>query len=132
MPSSEGGPSPEHQRLVSSLIDYLSRNGWTVTHADGIAGYSRPDAVDGRIPDVVARDSAGVLAFGEAETCDFLDSSQTIDQIDAFSNRVMTQGRQSVQLFVIVPAACRTELATLIQTRFSNRSNIHQLYLPQG
>jgi hypothetical protein len=132
MSGSVGGPSREHQNLVRELVDYLGKQGWTVTHADGIDNYPKPYEIGGRVPDIIARNSGGVLAFGEAETCEFLNDQQTIDQIDAFSNQEMRTTKETVPFFILVPESCRGNLRELIQTRFPGRNNIVQLYLPKA
>jgi hypothetical protein len=122
-------PSEEHQRLVQALANYLKSNGWAVTHADGIANFPRPYDIEGRIPDIIAKNQIGLLAYGEAETCESLEEEQTIDQLEVFSNRRMRDSGQIVPLFVIVPAACSGRLANLVATRFPDHSNIARLYL---
>jgi len=120
-----------HYNLVVSLVRYLEGQGWTVTHADGVIGYQKPVKVKSHIPDVMAvNPQSNLVAYGEAETCETLASAQTIQQIDEFSNRVMTDTDQRVPLFVLVPQRCFSELQNVVRGRFPGRSNITLLYLP--
>jgi len=125
--------SNQHFTLVASLVRYLESNGWKVTHADGVSNYPRPAQVVSHIPDVRATKQQGnLVAYGEAETCETLGSEQTRQQIDEFSNRVMTNTNQPVPLFIIVPQRCYSELQNVIKASFSSRSNITLLYLPSN
>jgi hypothetical protein len=107
--------SPEHQNLVKGMIAYLESQGWKITHAAGIDNYPQPDPVEDRIPDLVARKD-GMKAYGEAERCEMLNSNDTLDQLQKFSGRTLTQGdkKTSIPLYVCVPEDCFTELKQII------------------
>ena len=99
--------SEEHKKLVRSLIQYLKNQGWTITSA-AVDGYASPAQVGTHIPDVWARkESEDLTAFGEAETCETLLTTQTHEQIDEFSNRVMKSSNKPVPFFIVVPASCQ-------------------------
>ncbi len=116
------GSSSLHQRLVRGLVDYLKSKGWTVTHVAGIGGYQEPVKVGGRIPDVIANRSDGLIAVGEAETCEFLSNEQTLAQIRAFSDLFMTQDKREIPFFIVVPASCYGNLTGLINSKFTTRA----------
>src|SRR5580658_10083721 len=84
--SSREEASDEHQALVLELVLYLEEHKWTVTHA-AVEGYESPYEIDDHRCDVIAQDSDGLMAFGEAETCTSLDTPRSSEQIDVFSNR---------------------------------------------
>ena len=107
--------SPEHQNLVTGMMKYLEGQGWKITHAAGIDNYPRPDPVEDRIPDLVARKN-GMKAYGEAERCELLASKDTSDQLEKFSGRELKQGdkKTNIPLFVCVPEDCIGELRKII------------------
>ena len=121
-------PSAEHQNLAKGLIQYLNANGWQVTHASGIQGYQAPYQVGDYIPDVIAKAQNGLLAFGEAETCESVTSEHTAAQVDVFSNRIMSNGGATIPFFIVVPESCFGRLKQLIRERFPTRRNITPLH----
>ena len=111
----------DHQTIVKSLIDYLKRNDWQITHAD-LDGYDRPPVIKDHIPDVRAwKEDEKLLAFGEAETCGTLTTAHTRSQLDEFSNRVLTQTKKEIPLYVSVPSKCFDDLKKIIADEFAGR-----------
>jgi hypothetical protein len=110
---------PEHARLVRLLIAQMSREGWEISHAVS-DGYDQPDEVDGVIPDIVGW-KGEVKAYGEAETCESLQSERSINQIGLLSGRSMQNGGVSVPLYLIVPRACYRDLVQMIDAAFAGR-----------
>jgi hypothetical protein len=74
-PIDEAAESPEHKRLVESLIEYMRQQGFTITCA-AYSGYNQCGETDGRIPDVRGRNNDELNAIGEAKTCDDLDNER--------------------------------------------------------
>jgi len=131
VPIVEAAESPEHKRLVEALIEYLKKEGFTITCA-AHTGYNQCDELNGRVPDVRGTNAADELnAIGEAKTCDNLGSFVTIARFKAFSNRVMTDGKskgKDVPFYIAIPKNCEKELeATLYNLGLDTKTNIHRV-----
>lgn len=119
--------SDEHQRLVKELIDEFKTKGRKIVCAD-YGEYPRCDAVGRHEPDVIARDSDGLEYIGEAETCDTLNNTDTIEQFTDFSNRVMKGDARKVPFFIAIPKSCENELVqTIKKNGLASRTNIYYL-----
>jgi hypothetical protein len=102
------GESPEHKKLVRALIEYFNRNGFPVTNAD-CDGYNPCEEMNGRIPDVMGKNTQGLIAIGEAKTCDDLDNDRTNDQLKIFSSRSVANGiakGQTCPFYIGIPKSC--------------------------
>jgi len=83
-------PSLQHQKLVLALIEHFKlRLGYTILNASH-NGYIEPDQHGRHEPDIVAKDSKGVLHLAEAKVGDTIFSEEAKEQFLDFSNRVMT------------------------------------------
>jgi len=128
--SVETSESPEHKRLVKSLIDYMKSKGFKITCAS-YEGVDQCSETKGHIPDTKGTNDAGLNAYGEAKTCDDLDSERTKEQIKVFSNRVMTSGKskdKDVPFYIAITKGCEDELGeTLKKLGLDKKTNIYQL-----
>lgn len=111
--------SEEHQELVKALIKALKGERFTITHAaDMSPQYPEPSKVGRHEPDIRAINDQGLVAYGEAKTCEDLGNERTKEQFEDFSNRVMTSGKskgKDVPLHIIIPKQCEDELWTLLK-----------------
>ena len=122
----EEAASEEHQQLVRGLMQYLTDDGWKLTHAAGVFAYDAPPPVRGHMPDLRAT-KKGVVAYGEVETCKTLGAEDTVRQIDEFSEPSTTPAGGRIHLFIAVPETCFAQLGEFIRSRFPDRSNITAL-----
>jgi hypothetical protein len=107
--------------LVLGLIDYMNKNDWQVVHAAGVSGYLEPFAIGGYTPDVIAKRSDGLIAVGEAETCERLAEEKTLKHFTAFSDLSTTKGKMDVPFFVVVPESCIEKLDEILNSKYSAR-----------
>ncbi|MDG6925134.1 MAG: hypothetical protein JRN09_01130 [Nitrososphaerota archaeon] len=119
--SAKDSPSQLHKRLVMGLIDYMNKNDWQVVHAAGVSGYLEPFAIGGYTPDVIAKRSDGLIAVGEAETCERLGEEKTLRQFSAFSDLSTTQGKLGVPFFVVVPESCIDKLDEILNSKYASK-----------
>jgi len=95
-------PSLRHQKLVMALLEHFkTKLGYTVFKASH-NGYAEPDMHGRHEPDIVARDSKGVLHLGEAKVGDDIISETAKEQFLDFSNRIMTGTNTPVIFDIIV------------------------------
>jgi hypothetical protein len=106
-------PSPEHQRLVSTLIEHFREKlGYKIMNAS-IAGFPEPNKHGRHEPDIVAMDSNGVLQIAEAKaTNEDLMSETAREQFIDFSNRVMADTNTPVPFHIVVYKANEPFLIT--------------------
>jgi hypothetical protein len=125
--SVEKAESPEHKKLVKGLMEYLKGIGFETICAAS-EGYPQCQEIEGRVPDIMARNAQGLLAIGEAKTCDDLGNERTNEQLKIFSSRIMASGNlkgQSVPFYVGIPKACIQQLKALLENLgLSQKSNI--------
>jgi len=110
-----------HQRLVLGLVDYLKGLDWEVVHVAGVGGYREPFEIGGYTPDIIAKRADGLLAVGEAATCDVLSDEKTMKQFTAFSDLSTTNDKREVPFFVVVPESCGSQLEDIISSKYSSR-----------
>ncbi|MCX6718748.1 MAG: hypothetical protein NTY81_04130 [Candidatus Staskawiczbacteria bacterium] len=95
-------PSPEHQKLVAALIEHFkSKLGYVILSASH-SGYNDPEKHGRHEPDIVAKDSRGVLHLAEAKVGDDIFSENSKEQFVDFSNRIMTGTNTPVPFHIIV------------------------------
>jgi len=96
-------PSPEHQKLVSALINYFKNNlGFKILGAV-YNDYPRPTEHGGHIPDIIAIDNNGLLHIAEAKAnYEDICSENAGEQFIAFSNRIMSNNGLPVPFHIIV------------------------------
>ncbi len=117
--------SNEHQTLVKKLVDNLEAMGLTILCAS-ITGYNECPKQGRRKPDVIGKDSSGLLYFGVAKTCDSLSSFETTDQLQDFSNRVMSEDKRNIPFYIALPKKCKEDLTQTIEDLgITSRDNIH-------
>jgi hypothetical protein len=119
--------SDEHQRLVKALMDLFEKDGLKIVEA-AYEGYSEPIKQGRHEPDILARNSDGLLVVGEAKRCDDLNSARSREQFHDFSNRVMPKGKlegTTVPFHVITPKKCKAEIwEVLRELGLSDKKNI--------
>jgi hypothetical protein len=116
VPVIEAAESPEHKRLVVSLIAHIKKEGFAITCAANPM-YNQCDETEGRIPDVRGKNTDELNAIGEAKTCDDLNNERTKEQFKVFSNREMSDGRskgKTVPFYIAIPKECENELKTTL------------------
>jgi len=130
MSSVKASESPEHKRLVKSIIDHMKTKGFQIKCAS-YKGFDQCDETKGHIPDVRGTNKEGLNAIGEAKTCDDLDNERTEEQFKGFSNRVMTSGKskgKDVPFYIAITKGCEKGLEeTLKSLNLDKKSNIHRL-----
>lgn len=95
-------PSLRHQKLVAALIEYFrTKLGYTILSASH-NGYVDPDQHGRHEPDIVAKDSKGVLHLAEAKVGDDIFSDTAKEQFLDFSSRVMTGTNTPVPFHIVV------------------------------
>jgi hypothetical protein len=130
VPTIEAAESPEHKKLVESLIDLMKKEGFSITCAANPM-YNACDETEGRIPDVRGTNTEELNAIGEAKTCDDLDNDRTIDQFKIFSNRSMKDGKskgKDVPFYIAIPKSCEKDLdAVLHKLGLDTKTNIRKV-----
>ena len=96
-------PSPQHQKLVAALVDHFrSKLGLTILSA-ALPNFNAPVAHGRHEPDIIARDSSGVLHLAEAKASyDDIFSEKAKEQFIDFSNRTMTGTNTIVPFHIVV------------------------------
>lgn len=109
----------EHQQLLNALSTSLRGRGFEVIYQVGSQG-REPFAIGRHEPDLIARDSSGLLIVGEAKTGADLDTQRSREQFVDFSSRIMSEGilkGKEIPFHIIVPeensARLRQILASL-------------------
>lgn len=120
--------SPERAKLVKGLIEYLRQQGFeTVCAAD--ESYTQCAAIKERVPDVMGKNEQGLLAIGEATTCDDSDNDRTNDRLKLFSSCVMASGSlegQTIPFYIGIPKDCVGQLKQrLTALGIDRKSNVH-------
>lgn len=110
-----------HQRLVLGLVDYMKSNDWEVVHVAGVGGYREPFELGGYVPDIIAKRADGLIAVGEAETCEYLSDEQTLKQFSAFSDLSTTNDKREVPFFVVVPESCIGKLEEILNSKYASK-----------
>jgi len=85
-----------HDHMVERIATGLRQEGFREVHADGPAGFERPDPIAGEVPDVAARHRHHYLY--EVETEETIDCEETLRQWKAFAHHA----RYNDTRFVIV------------------------------
>jgi len=131
MSSVSKAESPEHKKLVKGLMEYLKQQGFETVCA-AYEGYNQCEAIEERVPDVMGKNAQGLLAIGEAKTCDDLDNERTNEQFKVFSHREMISGNskgQTVPFYIGIPKACIEQLKQRLKALgLDQRTNVHIIY----
>jgi len=95
-------PSLRHQKLVAALVNHFrTKLGYTIVSAS-INGHTEPDERGRHEPDIVAKDSRGVLHLAEAKVGDDIFSETAKEQFIDFSSRIMTGSNIPVPFHIVV------------------------------
>lgn len=124
----------EHQRLLNALSTALQEKGYHVLYQEGLSG-QEPYAIGRHEPDIIAKDSTGLLIIGEAKTGQDLEEQRSKEQFIDFSSRIMSEGilkGKEIPLHIIVPqndsARLRRLLISLgLSNKIGNRITIWTL-----
>jgi hypothetical protein len=114
----------KHLSLVEELVECLTSEGFTISSADGVPGYSPPlelpndgygDQED-KAPDVYAYDPKDQRTIiGEAKTgAGDLETEHALTQYNVFLDQLHRRTSRRATLYIIVPAAIVAEFNTLI------------------
>jgi hypothetical protein len=126
------GESAEHKQIQNGLMNYLEKGGFEITNAANRDGYPECDNINGRVPDIMCRNTDGLLAIGEAKTCDDLDNERTNDQFKIFCNRFVANGNakgQACLFYIGIPKSCVNELKqNLAKLGLINKTNVKIVY----
>ncbi len=123
----ESAPSEEHQELVDGLAKYMRDK--LKLRLEGVEHDDYPKKsrlVNGHRPDVIAYDPAKELRYvGEAKTPDDITNNHTKEQLDAWENRVMLDGKSKdakLPILVIV-SLCKLSGASLNPQRLGSQGS---------
>lgn len=132
--------SPEdlqkHQDLTRELVELFLHEGFLVSGADGVDGYTPPPELnnDGygdqedKAPDVYAYDQKRkVYIIGEAKTGkgDF-ETEHALTQYNVFLDQIMRTTGRPFYCYIIVPASLLASLQALL-THYIHRDYWHRL-----
>ena len=128
----EKAESPEHKRLVKSLIEHMKQEGYEITCATH-EGYTQCPETEGRIPDVKGTSKEELNAIGEAKSPNDLDSDRTKGQFKVFSNREMKKGKsqgKDVPFYIGIPKGSEKQLEDCLkELGLDKKPNIHRVSL---
>ena len=85
-------PTPEHQALLESALEYFKSKDYEILRAANLEGYTNPAKQGRHEPDAIMVDSEGVLHFLEAKLGSDMANERTKEQFIDFSRRVMGDG----------------------------------------
>ena len=126
------GESPEHIQIQNGLMNYLKKEGFEIFKCANRTGYPECDNLNGRVPDMMGRNSQGLIAIGEAKTCDDLDNERTNDQFTIFSGCTVASGTsqgQTCPFYIGIPHSCTKELQqNLVKLGLGSKTNIRIIY----
>ena len=95
-------PSLQHQKLVAALLGHFKTKLGYIILSASINGHTEPDKHGRHEPDIVAKDSRGVLHLAEAKVGNDILSETATEQFLDFSNRVIIGTNMPVQFHIIV------------------------------
>jgi hypothetical protein len=126
----EAGESPEHKRLVKALIEYLNGQGFATICA-AYTGFKQCDKMENHTPDFEGQNADGLIAIGEAKTCEDLDYANTKEQFTVFASRKRISGKSNdkvIPFYILVTKGCQSKLAaTLNSLGLGTKENIYRL-----
>lgn len=96
-------PTPEHQQLVQALVNHFrSTLNFSINGVD-LPGYAvKPFQIGRHTPDIIAKDSLGVIQIGDAKYGDDISSETSKEEFLDFSNQKMRITGQNVPLHIVV------------------------------
>jgi hypothetical protein len=132
----KGDDEQKHASLVEELVRLLERDGFMVSGADGVPGYSPPFELpnDGygdqedKAPDVYAYDTKEKrYIIGEAKTgASDLETDHALTQWNVFLDQFHSKTGKPALLYVIVPALRVPSFQSLI-THYIHREYWHRI-----
>ena len=126
------GESSEHIQIQNGLMNYLKKEGCEIFKAASRTGYPECDNIGGRVPDMMGKNSQGLIAIGEAKTCDDLDNERTNDQFKIFSGCTVSSGNmqgQTCPFYIGIPKSCINELRqNLAKLGLNNKTNTQIIF----
>ncbi|HUK26847.1 MAG TPA: hypothetical protein VLV31_00370 [Candidatus Acidoferrales bacterium] len=125
--SSQAAERYEHQNLIMDLIDRFEDGGLKIVKA-AFVGFDAPYKIGRHAPDIIAMNNEGLLVIGEAKCCNELDSQETMERFQDFSNFTATpkEGKSEPAIFhIIVPSSCEVKLGQVLsRLGLTDRMNI--------
>ena len=125
----------KHQNLVKELVELFLHEGFLVSGADGVSGYTPPPELpnDGygdqeeKAPDVYAYDTARkVYIIGEAKTGDGdFETEHALTQYNVFLDQVTRSSGKPTYCYLIVPSSRLAEFQAFLM------HYIHRDYWPR-
>ncbi|HET9395351.1 MAG TPA: hypothetical protein VFO36_04780 [Nitrospiraceae bacterium] len=94
--------SDAHKERVAALVDWMTRQGVTVTEASGGLALPDPGPIGRHEPDAIGT-KGGVIWIGEAKIGNDLGAPTSQEQFADFSNRQMTETRTPCPFILCVP-----------------------------
>lgn len=86
--------------LADAVLEALDESGYRELKAEGYEDLADPDAVNGHVPDVTARNKKGILFIFEIVTKEFFAEQEVADRMRAFADYCDDSDAQFV---VVVP-----------------------------
>ena len=127
-----GGESSLHLQIQNGLMGYLKREGFEVFSAADRTGYSPCEEINGRAPDMMGKNPQGLIAIGEAKTCEDLNNEVTNDRFTIFSNCFVNTGKAQGQMcpfYIGIPKSCINGLRqNLAKLGLSEKTNVRIIY----
>ncbi len=122
----EAPESPEHEKLVAKLIEWMNSDGFQVYCASH-DGYKTCESIDGYVPDCIGSNKRSI-AVGEAMTVDDIRSDHAKEQIKIGANGVTNMGGwkdEWIPFYMAIPDGSDVTLQEVLkEMRYLNRNNI--------
>jgi hypothetical protein len=126
------GESSEHIRIQNGLMNYLRKEGFEIFSASDREGYPQCNEINGCVPDMMGKNTQGLVAIGEAKTCDDLDNEKTNSQFTTFSSCLVNVGNAQGKLCPFYIGIPKSGISTLRQNLakigLDNKTNIQIIY----
>ena len=103
----------EHQSILKKMVDLFKNKGYTIKCAE-LSGYNSCSIIGTHVPDMVATNATGLWHIVEVETCESLDTEQTLEQFHEFVNNIMKDDKRKVPFYVGFPKRCETKMSNLL------------------
>lgn len=91
----------QHKEMIESAIKYYQNQKYQYIKADHLNFQNTPDEINGNVPDITCY-RGNIYCVAEIETVESYNTSETLDQLRAFSEAT---NRPGCEFHVIVPAS---------------------------
>lgn len=132
-------PSSSHQSLVLWIVRKMTADGFLVAACDGSipqggfwSALASPPELAGVRPDVCAiAPATGQFAFGEAKTCQDIDTDHTRKQLRVFGRLLRRDTGTECRLYLAVPRSSASLLdRVLVQIGLLGARHVVRLHIP--